>query len=361
MPGDGIGPEIADACRPVLTRAFPRWRMSTARIGWSCWRSEGAPVPGETWSALEGADAALMGAMTSKPVREAEAELPARLRGRVAPYRSPVLQLRERLDLYANVRPIEDVMASVRGEEPRFRFTVVRENTEGLYSHDLAMDGTGGVWDIIENDSTVSRSEAADTAVALRVTTGFAWRRLLRRSAALAGRSADPELRKVTVADKPNILRASGEVVRRAVEEVAPEFPDVEFEIANVDAVAMRMVAHPEAFDVIAAENLFGDVLSDLGAGLMGGLGLPAAANMGDDFAVFEPVHGSAPDIAGRGIANPAAYLLSAAMCAEHLGDGEGAGRLRRAVHRALATTTTPDLGGDASTAEFAHAVAEAL
>ncbi|MFC3849426.1 isocitrate/isopropylmalate family dehydrogenase [Corynebacterium hansenii] len=416
LPGDGIGPEIVDASRPALSAAFPTWEFADAEIGWRCWCEGGDPVPAETWRALESADAALMAAITSKPAREADAELAAHLRGTGLTYRSPVLQLRSRLDLFANVRPVEDLLA----DSPRFRFTVVRENTEGLYSHDFSMrdadapaaDGPGahptgrpaaGIWDVVKRDPTVSRSTPADTAVALRVTTGFAWRRLLRTAAALTGRAAAPALRRVTVADKPNILRESGAIIRDAVDEVAGEFPGVEFEIANADAVAMRMVTAPESFDVIAAENLLGDMLSDLGAGLMGGLGLPSSGNIGADHAVFEPVHGSAPDIAGRGVANPAAFLLSAAMCAEHLagagdggdaasaggatgagsaasdlagagGEGDAAGtggeagdlgergrRLRRAVIAVLREHPTPDLGGDNTTAGFADEVAARL
>ena len=395
MPGDSIGPEIVDACRPVLATAFPTWDFTDAAIGWDCWCAGGDPVPPETWRALESADAALMAAITSKPAREADAELAAHLRGTGLTYRSPVLQLRQRLDLYANVRPVEDVLDDdpAASPSPRFGFTVVRENTEGLYSHDFSMRGaasaaesaTAGIWDAVKHDPTVTRSTPEDTAVALRVTTGFAWRRLLRTAAALSGRAADPALRRVTVADKPNILRESGAIIRDAVDEVAAEFPGIEFEIANADAVAMRMITQPRSFDVIAAENLLGDMLSDLGAGLMGGLGLPSSGNIGADHAVFEPVHGSAPDIAGRGIANPAAFLLSAAMCAEHLagpggdesaGTGEStvantahhlrdlrerAARLRNAVIATLRANPTPDLGGTNTTTGFAGEVAARL
>ena len=397
LPGDGIGPEIVDACRPVLAAAFPTWEFTDAAIGWGCWRTAGDPIPAETWRALESADAAIMAAITSKPAREAEAELADHLRGTGLTYRSPVLQLRRRLDLYANIRPVEDLLAGSTASSlhdgpaptpsPRFGFTVVRENTEGLYSHDLSMAGpdSNGLWDVVKQDPTVTHSTRADTAVALRVTTGFGWRRLLRTAASLTGRAADPSLRRVTVADKPNILRESGAIIRDAVDEVAAEFPGIEFEIANADAVAMRMITQPRSFDVIAAENLLGDMLSDLGAGLMGGLGLPSSGNIGADHAVFEPVHGSAPDIAGRGIANPAAFLLSAAMCAEHLagpggdesaGTGEStvantahhlrdlrerAARLRNAVIATLRANPTPDLGGTNTTTGFAGEVAARL
>lgn len=350
LPGDGIGPEIVDAARPLLGRIFPSWEFTEAEIGWGCWCRDGDPVPAATWAALESADAALLAAITSKPARAAEAELAPELRGTGLRYRSPVLQLRQRLDLFANVRPIDDLLS----DDPAFGFTVVRENTEGLYSHDLNMrDGPAGLWDVVKRDATVRHSVPAETAVALRVTTRFGWLRLLRTAAGLG--------RRVLVADKPNILRESGAIIESTVAEVAAEFPDVEFTVANADAIAMELVNDPGKFDVIAAENLLGDILSDLGAGLMGGLGLPASANVGAKFAVFEPVHGSAPDIAGRGVANPAAFLLAAAMCGEHLGLADGAARLRAAVRTALRESPTRDLGGTATTAEFAAAVAEAL
>lgn len=165
----------------------------------------------------------------------------------------------------------------------------------------------------------------------------------------------------VTVADKPNILRHSARVIRGAVEQVAEEYPQVAFDFSNADAVAMQLVTDPARFDVIIAENLIGDILSDIGAGLIGGLGLAASANVGDNFAVFEPVHGSAPDIAGRGVANPAAFLLSAAMCAEHLGHPTSelapAAKLRQAVYAATRTAPTLDLGGTATTSDFVAAV----
>lgn len=394
--GDGIGPELMEAIRPLLTEAFPNWSLHDAAIGWSRWCSDGNPVPQETWEVLDRCDAALFAAITSKPAADAERELAPELRGKGVRYVSPILQLRKRLDLYANVRPVQD-------------FVVVRENTEGLYAHDFTMaylpDGDEGsadsfdLWKRIKDDTTVAATvtteEASmnptakalgDVAVALRVTTTFGWERLLRTGAKLALERAENRARttdshspaarnpnaaasdveapgvvtpRVTIADKPNVLRDSGDVIARAVERVTAEFPQVTFEFANADIVAMHMVTEPERFDVIVAENLIGDILSDLGAGLMGGMGLPASANYGDSFAIFEPVHGSAPDIAGQGIANPTALLLSAAMCADYVGD-DGT-PLRDAVHAAMASNPTRDLGGTATTVEFVDTVRSQL
>ncbi|MEJ6018672.1 isocitrate/isopropylmalate family dehydrogenase [Corynebacterium sp. H113] len=358
LPGDGIGPEIVTATLPLLRELFPSWSFTHADIGWDCWCAEGDPIPKATWDILDSADAALMAAITSKPAAAAQAELAPELRDQGFVYRSPVLQLRQRLDLFANVRPIS---APAEADES-WEFVVMRENTEGLYSHDMCLDEHPELHKLISDDVTVRESTPAETAVALRVTTKFGWERLLRRAAETAvqrhDQGAPGATLTVTIAEKPNVLRESGAIVQAAMDTVAAEFPQVTFEMENADAVAMYMVLQPERFDVIAAENLIGDVLSDLGAGLMGGLGLPASANIGENFAMFEPIHGSAPDIAGQGIANPSAFLLSAAMCAEHLGTHVMAAQsLRSALRRALATHPTPDQGGTATTAEFVATV----
>ncbi|MDO5030320.1 MAG: isocitrate/isopropylmalate family dehydrogenase [Corynebacterium sp.] len=373
LPGDGIGPEITAACQGLIAEVFPHWHLEQANIGWSQWCEHGNPVPQETWDTLERSDAALLAAITSKPVREAEAELADHLRGTGLTYRSPILQLRQRLDLYANIRPVTLPGAAAD-------FVIIRENTEGLYSHDYCLPPYDAptntphhhLWAEVAEDSTVARAveKRGDVAVSLRVTTSFAWHRLAKTAAKMAitrhAAAADPAAPPtVTVADKPNILRESARVIRGVIEEVAEEYPQVTFTFANADAVAMQLVTDPARFDVVIAENLIGDLLSDIGAGLIGGLGLAASANVGDDFAVFEPVHGSAPDIAGRSIANPAAFLLSAVMCAEHLGHPSlelaPAAQLREAVYAATRTAPTPDLGGTATTSEFVTAVRSEL
>lgn len=350
LPGDGIGPEIATACLPVLEAAFPHWQITTHGIGWSHWCADGDPVPAKTWEAVESADATLMVAITSKPAASAEAELADHLRGTGLTYRSPILQLRQRLDLYANIRP-----ATIASGH---RITIVRENTEGLYSHDLRGSDLGGVYEHIAGDPTVRETlkegSLNDVAVSLRVSTLHGWRRLLHKAADIAIREGHNS---VTVADKPNVLQASGDVVVRAINDVSAEHPHVVFDLANVDVVAMHLATEPERYRVIAAENVFGDILSDITAGLGGGLGVVAAANVGKRSALFEPVHGSAPDIAGTDSANPTAFLRAAIMCAEHLGapaDLEGA----QLLHDAL---THPHHNFTGSTAFFAEIIGDSL
>ena len=358
------------ACHNLIHKLLPHWDFPEAAIGWQQWRTHGEPIPAATWELLKNCDAALMAAITSKPAREAEAELTAELRGTGLRYQSPIVQLRRELDLFAGLRPI-----SV--PERDADFLIIRENTEGLYHHDVLLQPRSEqpehpLWEEIGADRTVARSveSGGQVAVSLRVTTSYGWQRLLTAAAhtALARHSIDPNRRRtltVTIADKPNILRESAQVISQALAPVAAGFPQITFEFANADVVAMHLLTDPGRFDVIVAENLIGDILSDLGAGLGGGLGVAASANIGEDFALFEPVHGSAPDIAGKGIANPAAFLLSLAMCIEHLAASSTemavAGKLRQAVAAALVSDPTPDLGGSATTAEFVAATASVL
>ena len=216
----------------------------------------------------------------------------------------------------------------------------MRENTEGMYS---------GIEEV---------SDDGERATTLRVITGAASRRV----AHTAFRLARTRRGRCTVVHKANVLRQTDGLFRRAVREVAAEYPDVALDELLVDTAALRLAQQPEAFDVLVTTNLFGDILSDLAAAHIGGLGVAASANVGDDRGLFEPVHGSAPDIAGRGIANPTATLLAAVLMLRHLGEHDAAARLERATEATLAAgIRTPDLGGTATTADVCHAVSAAL
>lgn len=354
LPGDGVGIEVTEAVVPLFEALELPVTLNFGKIGWECWRAEGNTVPQATWRLIQDSDATLLGAITSKPQREAQAELPSHLRHSEVPYVSPVIQLRQRLSLYANVRPVTDVI----GDE-RFRFTVIRENTEGLYAGLdyasvpleiepllLAKERQGASW---------QRTDRHDAAVSLRLQTRLGVTRLLRFACDHARAQG---FDKVTLADKPNVLRNSSAFVRDILEEVAADYPDLQLNIENVDAVALWMVQRPERFGVIVAENMFGDILSDLGAGVMGGLGLAPSANIGEHGAYFEPVHGSAPAHAGLNKANPSAMFLSAALMLEYLDFTEAASRVRSAVRQvAQSDVRTYDLGGSYSTTEVAQRI----
>ncbi|QUQ72004.1 isocitrate/isopropylmalate family dehydrogenase [Kutzneria sp. CA-103260] len=354
LPGDGIGPEVVDTVLPVIDRMGLPLEFRFGEVGWTSWCEHGDAVPPRTWKLLDETDTCLLGAITSKPVREAEAELAEHLRGTGLSYVSPVVQLRQRLSLYANVRPVADVRAD------RFAFSVIRENTEGLYAG-LDFHGlTPALWDVVKEHPNAAASGPEATSATLRLQTRFGVDRLLRFGFEHARANG---YRRLTLADKPNVLRASSNALRGRLELIAAEYPDVEPEILNVDAVALWMVRRPERFGVVIAENMFGDILSDLGAGVMGGLGLAPSGNIGEHGSYFEPVHGSAPAMAGQHKANPMALFLTVSLLLRHLELPPPAEQIRAAV-RAVARArraVTYDLGGTATTEVATAAVESAL
>lgn len=331
IPGDGIGPEVATAVKEILTAA-------RAPIGWIERKAglaaieEGKDVlPDDTLDAIRTHGVALKGPCTT-PVGGG--------------FTSVNVKLRKTLDLYAAVRPVRN-LAGVASRYENVDLVVVRENTEGLYSG-------------VENEITPG------VVTSLKVATEPACRRIARYSfeyAKARGRN------KVTVFHKANIMKLTDGLFLRCAREMHEEYPDVELETLIIDAGCMRLVQDPSRFDILLMENLYGDVVSDLCAGLVGGLGVVPGANMGDHMAVFEAVHGSAPDIAGKNLANPLALLMSAVMMLNHLavdrGDAgchEVADRIKHAYDRALADgQKTRDVGGTLGTREFCRAVVERL
>ncbi|MET9912840.1 isocitrate/isopropylmalate family dehydrogenase [Streptomyces sp. NPDC006476] len=354
LPGDGIGPEVVDAALRTVDRLALPLDFRFGEIGWECWRQEGDPVPQRTWKLLAETDTCLLGAITSKPLREAEAELTPSLRGTGRKFVSPVIQLRQRLGLYANIRPVTDL------DDGQFDFTVIRENTEGLYAGFDVRGLDEALWNVVREHPNAEASGPEESSVTLRLQTRFGIDRLLRFSFAYAEAHGH---RRLTVVDKPMVLRQSSNHLRERLELISRDHPDIETEILNVDAVALWMVRRPERFGVLVAENMFGDILSDLGAGVMGGLGLAPSGNIGDHGSYFEPVHGSAPALAGQDRANPMAMLLTVAQMLDHLGlpvPGEDLRGAVRTVARARRTVTY-DLGGNAGTREVADAVTAEL
>ena len=315
LPGDGIGPEVVGAAQTVLRALVPEVELEDHLLGGVAIKETGSPLPPETVGACKGADAVLLGAVGLPEFDAAE----------VRPEQG-LIGLRRELDVYANLRPARQGAVDL---------VLVRELVAGLYYGARGVKPDGTVFDTCEYHPDQIE-------------------RLARRAFELAGRRSG----RLTSVDKANVLDTS-RLWRRVVTELAEEYPDVELEHMLVDNAAMQLVLAPGQFDVLAMENTFGDILSDVAAAVTGGLGLAASASLGDERpGIFEPVHGSAPDIAGKGIANPAATLRSVALLLEHgLGRPEEARALDAAVDRALETTPTPDLGGSATTGEFADAV----
>ncbi len=321
--GDGIGREVIPAGRRILEATGVAFQFCEAEAGWGAFERYGIALPETAVAAVQGAAATLFGAVSS-PLHP------------VTGYASPIVALRRRLNLYANLRPVRS--QPVASSRPGIDMIIVRENTEGLYAGRERGDG--------------------NEAVAERVITRGASERIARVAFCLAAQRRGL----VTVVHKANVLRLTCGLFREAAMHVAKEFPHVRMEEMLVDATAMRLITEPERFDVIVTTNLFGDILSDEAAALVGGLGLAPSGNVGDEQAVFEPVHGSAPDIAGRGVANPVATFLAAAMLLDHLSEREAAAHVRDAVDSVLRTRTrTPDLGGSATTEDVTQAVIQRL
>ena len=319
MPGDGIGPEVVPWAVAALQATGLPFDFVEAEAGWDCFQRRGTALPEATVEALSGCDAALFGAVSS-PSHKVEG------------YRSPIVAMRRRFDLYANLRPV--LSAPILASRSGIDLLIVRENTQGLYVQQERSDG--------------------ETAIAERVITRAASARIAR----LACKLASQRRQHLTIVHKANILPETCGLFRQAARQVAEDFPGLLVDEVLVDTMALRLIRDPESFDVVVTTNLFGDILSDEAAMLVGGLGLAPAGNVGDDLAIFEPVHGSAPDIAGQGVANPVAAILSAAMLLEHLGHGQEGKRLWAATWACLAQGyLTPDLGGSHTTTQVAQAI----
>lgn len=321
IPGDGIGPEVTYAAQQVVaaTGVTIDWVIGPA--GADCVATHGDPLPEHTLDLIRKHRVALKGPCTT-PVGKG--------------FRSINVRLRQGLDLYASVRPVK-TLPGIKVPFDRVNLVVVRENTEGLYAG-------------------LEHAPIPGVVESLRVVTRHAAERIVRFAFELARHQGR---RRVTFCHKADVLRLSDGLFLGCARHVADEFPFIEFEERRIDNLCMELVLAPENFDVLVMENLFGDVISDLCAGLVGGLGLVPGANIGTRHAVFEAVHGSAPDIAGKGLANPMAVIRSAAMLLEHVGKMDAAQKIERAVHTTLENHQglTPDLGGTGTTKTITEAI----
>jgi 3-isopropylmalate dehydrogenase len=352
MPGDGIGLDVTREGVRALSAACaanggPTLEFEELPAGAGEYLLNGNPLPEASVERARAADAILLGAMGLPDVRWPDGTEMV-----------PQVELRFRLDLYAGIRPVRwypgvpAVLAQKRPEQ--VDFVVVRESTEGLF----ASLGNGLV---LRDEVAVDQQVITRKGTERVCRAAFEWARQRGQQRGRRG--------KVTCVDKANVFRSMA-FFRKVFDEVASAYPDVDAEHGYVDAVALKMVRQPEAFDVMVAENMFGDILSDLGPGLIGGLGLAPSADIGDDHAVFQPTHGTAPDIAGRGIANPLATILSAAMLLTWLGRRHAddaaltaGARIDRAVEAGLADGTLhgPDLGGTATTEQIGDRVCQLI
>jgi 3-isopropylmalate dehydrogenase len=355
LPGDGIGPEVCEAARLVLDAAGFEAEYLLGDIGWEFWRTEGDALPARTLDLLRHTDCAFFGAITSKPAAEAVGELAPELQGRGLTYRSPIVRIRQMLDLYICLRPCRTFRGNPLNYRENIDLAIFRENTEGMY---IGVEFPK----IPEEFLTVAamRRIPPDAAISIRSITRQASRRIVEAAFQFAVKNGR---RKVTAVHKANVLRATCGVFLEAAREVAVNYPQVQFDTANVDAMCMWLLKDPANYDVIVTTNLFGDILSDLCSQLAGGMGFGYSGNLGEKYAVFEPTHGSAPKYAGQNKVNPLAAILAAKMMVAWLGERDIASNIERAVARVVerGTVRTYDLGGSASTTDVARSVAESL
>ena len=386
MPGDGIGVQLLPEAQRLLKAVGFDAEYIYADIGWECWRRHGNALPERTVELLAKHKLGLFGAITSKPKKEAEAEVAPELRGKGYSYFSPIVTLRQRFNLDTCIRPcisfpgnpLNFIRKRAGGgfEEPFVNAVVFRQNTEGLYAGVEWTNPPGQVRSALETHPKFKpfvSTPGPDLAISVRIITRKAAHKIAKAAFEWAGKFG---YKSVTICEKPNVLRETSGMMEEETKAVAKEYPGMALWSTNIDAQTMWLTKNPEEYGVIVASNLFGDVISDAFAGLVGGLGFAASGNIGDEVAVFEPTHGSAPKYAELypQIVNPIAMFLSAVMMLEHVGEIEKAKLIRDAIASVVrkGKVRTYDMmripggrdairQGAASTTEMTDAVLETL
>jgi len=391
MPGDGIGNDVMEATRIVLDALKLDASYIHTDIGWEFWCKEGNPLPDRSIEILKKTSCGLFGAITSKPQDEAKEELAPELKDKKLVYFSPIVKLRQMFNLHTNMRPCKSyegnplnyrgtAITNPPGPDGRVKDVLVdqvifRENTEGSYGgvefHPLPQS----VYDALCLNPKMKPWKdkgLENVALSTRIVSVQGCTNICRQAFEFAKKTGR---KRVTLVEKPNVLRETGGLMTRVFKKMAKDYPEIWADEANIDAICMWMFKNPQDYSVIVAENMFGDIVSDLCAGLVGGLGFAPSANLGDDYAVFEPTHGSAPKYAGQYKVNPHAMLLTAKMMLDWLGSGQGhpagggkggdaekqmAVRLEAAIARVIkeGKVKTYDMGGTSSTLDVAREVA---
>lgn len=361
LPGDGIGNDVMEAARIVLDKLGLDVEYIHGDVGWEFWCTEGNPLPDRTIEILKNTDCCLFGAITSKPKEEAVEELSPDLQDKGFSYFSPIVRARQLFDLYTNMRPCKAYPNNPLNYRDGIDLVVFRENTEGLYA--------GIEWHPIPDDVRKAFDEGHprmerfkdtsndDMAISCRLFTRKGCRRIARSGFEYAVKH---NRRSVTVVEKPNVIRETSGLMLREARKIAKEYPDIPMWEANIDAMCMWLIKNPLDYDCLVTTNMFGDIVSDLCGQLVGGLGFAASGNIGDDYALFEPTHGSAPKYAGQYKVNPMAMLISTRLMLEYLNELEMANALDKAIAKVIAEgkVRTYDMGGDAKTLDVANAVA---
>ena len=364
LPGDGIGNDVMEAAKIVLDELKLDADYIPGDVGWEFWKREGNPLPDRTIKLLKETDCCLFGAITSKPKEEAEKELAPELKGKGYVYSSSIVRLRQEFKLHTNLRPCKAYKGNPLNYRDDIDLVVFRENTEGLYSgvefHPLPKEVMES---LLENHPKMKRftdTPLEDIALSCRIFTRKACQSIVRQGFEYAKKF---QRNSVTVVEKPNVIRETSGLMIREARKIAQEYPGIELWETNVDAMCMWLVKNPQNYSVLVSSNMFGDIVSDLCAQLIGGLGFASSANIGDNYALFEPTHGSAPKYAGQYKVNPMAMLLTVKLMLDYLGEKGLAQRLENSIAQVIeeGKVRTYDLGGTASTLDVAREVARKL
>lgn len=364
LPGDGVGIEVLEATKIVLDKLNLDAEYIHGDIGWEFWCKEGDSFPQRTIDLLKKVDAAMFGAITSKPVKAAEAELVPGLKGKGLVYRSPIVRMRQMFDLYNCLRPIKAYPGNPLNFKEGIDIVVFRENTEDLYS---GVEFNSVPEELRELLLKISKPFSAfkdiplnEYAISCKVNTRKGSERIIRAAFEFAKKY---NRKKVTVVHKANVVRATDGLFLETAKEIAKEYPSVQMDDANIDAMTMWLLKNPFNYDVLVAPNLYGDIISDLCAQMVGGLGFGCSGNIGEKLAVFEPTHGSAPKYFGMYKVNPIATILAAKMMLDWLGEKDMAVRVENAVAAVIkeGKVRTYDMGGKNTTIDMGKAIAEKL
>jgi 3-isopropylmalate dehydrogenase len=358
LPGDGVGKDVMDAAQIVLNASGLDAEYIYGDIGWEFWKKEGNPLPERTIKILKETDCALFGAITSKSKKEAQEELAEHLKGKIE-YSSPIVKLRQMFDLYANVRPCKAYKGNPLNYRDDIDIVIFRENTQCLYAgvefYPLP-DEVRKALELNKNMLKFHDVPAEDIAISVRIFTREGCRRIIKKAFEYAkeyGRKS------VTVAEKPNVIRETSGMMIEEARKIAQQYPDIEYKEVNIDALTMWLLKNPADYDVIVTSNMFGDIISDEAAQLVGGLGFAGSGNIGTNYAIFEPTHGSAPKYAGKYVVNPVGMIVAVRMMFEWLGERKLADKLENAIAKTIeeGKARTYDMGGNTSTLEMAEEI----
>ncbi|MEM4258447.1 MAG: isocitrate/isopropylmalate dehydrogenase family protein [Candidatus Thermoplasmatota archaeon] len=363
LPGDGVGKDVIDAARLVLDAIDLNAEYLLGDIGWEFWKKEGNALPDRTLQLLRETDCCLFGAITSKPASDAQKELHPSLQNKGLTYTSPIVRLRQEFNLHTNLRPCKAYAGNPLNYKDGIDLVVFRENTEDLYAGVEFRPVPKSVFDALMINKNMKKFEhipLEDIAISCRINTKKASQNIVRQAFEYAQKN---KRKSVTLVEKPNVLRQTSGLILEEARKIAQEYPSIEFKEANIDAICMWLIKNPHDYDVLVASNMFGDIISDLAAQLVGGLGFASSGNIGDEYAVFEPTHGSAPKYAGQYKVNPIAMILSVKLMLEWLGEKKHAKKVEQAVADVIleGKYRTYDMGGKNTTLEVAQAIADKI